>query len=105
MIFKLSYLDSNLPLTPGYLNPALNNSAQGFIWVFDNLCYLYFLFLGCKDESRGRPTCIKLVKEMGMQVCYTDIAQLKAKLERSCGETCKFCKHHKLYISQQEFKR
>ena len=28
MIFKLSYLDSNLPLTPGYLNPALNNSAQ-----------------------------------------------------------------------------
>lgn len=46
---------------------------------------------GCKDESRGRATCIKLVKEMGMQVCYTDVAPLKAKLERSCGETCKFC--------------
>ena len=28
MIFKLSYLNSNLELTLGYLNPALNNSAQ-----------------------------------------------------------------------------
>lgn len=56
-----------------------------------------FHFLGCKDESRGRATCIKLVKEMGIQVCYTDVAPLKAKLERSCGETCKFCKHHKWY--------
>ena len=27
MIFKLSYLNSNLALTLGYLNPALNNSA------------------------------------------------------------------------------
>ena len=28
MFFKLSYLNSNLGLTLGYLNPALNNSAQ-----------------------------------------------------------------------------
>ena len=28
MLFKLSNLNSNLALTPGYLNPALNNSAQ-----------------------------------------------------------------------------
>ena len=28
MIFKLSYLNSNLALTLGYLNQALNNSAQ-----------------------------------------------------------------------------
>ena len=28
MIFKLSYLNSNLALTLGYLNPALNNWAQ-----------------------------------------------------------------------------
>ena len=28
MLFKLSNLDSNLTLTLGYLNPALNNSAQ-----------------------------------------------------------------------------
>ena len=31
MLFKLSNLDSNLALTLGYLNPALNNSAQGNI--------------------------------------------------------------------------
>ena len=29
LLFKLSYLNSNFELTPGYLNPALNNSAQG----------------------------------------------------------------------------
>ena len=28
MLFKLSNLNSNLTLTLGYLNPALNNSAQ-----------------------------------------------------------------------------
>ena len=28
MLSKLSNLNSNLALTPGYLNPALNNSAQ-----------------------------------------------------------------------------
>ena len=28
MLFKLSNLNSNLALTVGYLNPALNNSAQ-----------------------------------------------------------------------------
>ena len=28
MLFKLSNLKSNLALTLGYLNPALNNSAQ-----------------------------------------------------------------------------
>ena len=30
MLFKLSYLNSNFALTLGYLNPALNNPAQGF---------------------------------------------------------------------------
>ena len=29
MLFKLSNLNSNLVLTLGYLNPALNNSAPG----------------------------------------------------------------------------
>ena len=28
LLFKLSYLNSNFELTLGYLNPALNNSAQ-----------------------------------------------------------------------------
>ena len=30
MLFKLSNLNSNLALTLGYLNPALNNSALYF---------------------------------------------------------------------------
>ena len=30
MLFKFSNLNSNLALTLGYLNPALNNSAQLF---------------------------------------------------------------------------
>ena len=29
MLFTLSNLNSNLALTLGYFNPALNNSAQG----------------------------------------------------------------------------
>ena len=34
MLFKLSNLNSNLALTLGYLNPALNNSAQIIIHHF-----------------------------------------------------------------------
>ena len=30
MLLKLSNLNSNLAQTLGYLNPALNNSAQGY---------------------------------------------------------------------------
>ena len=33
MPFKLSYLNSNLALTLGYLNPSLNNSALVVIVV------------------------------------------------------------------------
>ena len=33
MLFKLSNLNSNLTLTLGYLNPALNNSARGLYIV------------------------------------------------------------------------
>jgi len=35
MLFKLSNLNSNLALTLGYLNPALNNSAQAVPGTFD----------------------------------------------------------------------
>ena len=35
MPFKLSNLNSNLALTLGYLNPALNNSALEFSFVFN----------------------------------------------------------------------
>ena len=31
MLFQLSNLNYNLALTLGYLNPALNNSAQDYI--------------------------------------------------------------------------
>ena len=33
MLFKLSNLNSNVALTLGYLNPALNNSAQVICWL------------------------------------------------------------------------
>ena len=33
MIFKLSYLNLNLALILGYLNPALNNSALVYNWT------------------------------------------------------------------------
>ena len=36
MLSKLSYLNSNIALTLGYLNPALNNSAKKHILV--DLC-------------------------------------------------------------------
>ena len=36
MLFKLSNLNSNLALTLGYLNPALNNSAQISHYQADN---------------------------------------------------------------------
>ena len=41
MLFKLTNLNSNLALTLGYLNPALNNSAlklgneRKLIYIFD----------------------------------------------------------------------
>ena len=38
MLSKLSNLNSNLALTLGYLNPALNNSAQGFfLWKWEGM--------------------------------------------------------------------
>ena len=33
LLFKLSYLNSSFVLTPGYLNPALNNPAQDNAWA------------------------------------------------------------------------
>lgn len=45
----------------------------------------------CKDNGNVQRTCEKLVKELGLGVCYTEIEQLKAKLNRSCAATCHFC--------------
>ena len=69
MLFKLSNLNSNLTLTLGYLNPALNNSALGYsstnhaplrhllhLIVLFTLFYfkmvtvlLFYYFVGIKD--------------------------------------------------------
>ena len=46
MIFKLSYLNSNLALTLGYLNPALNNSALMF-WIG----FVKFKVTSCLSEA------------------------------------------------------
>ena len=57
MPFKLSNLNANLPLTLGYLNPALNNLAQLFLqiksrrildilWVFLKYPPTFFKFIG-----------------------------------------------------------
>ena len=35
MLFKLSNLNSNLALTVGYLNPALNNSALEISYTYN----------------------------------------------------------------------
>ena len=40
MLFKLSTLNSNIALTLGYLNPALNNSAQGVL-EFHSINYYF----------------------------------------------------------------
>ena len=45
MLFKLSNLNSNVAPTLGYLNPALNNSAQGITAVpreIENKAYAKF---------------------------------------------------------------
>lgn len=46
----------------------------------------------CKDEEGSHEICVKVVKELGFGVCHTGIDQLKAKLERSCAQTCHYCK-------------
>jgi len=45
----------------------------------------------CKDETAQNDTCAKLVKELGVQVCHTKVSQLRAKLARSCANTCHYC--------------
>ena len=46
MLFKLSNLNSNLALTLGYLNPALNNSALVYSRNITNLPPLELLHTG-----------------------------------------------------------
>ena len=53
MLFKLSNLNSNLALTLGYLNPALNSLAQGVNSGFQAMGMIEELFLGVKFSIPG----------------------------------------------------
>ena len=53
MLFKLSNLNSNLALTLGYLNPALNSLAQGVNSGFQAMGMIEELFLGLKFSIPG----------------------------------------------------
>ena len=53
MLFKLSNLNSNLALTLGYLNPALNSLAQGVNSGFQAMVMIEELFLGLKFSIPG----------------------------------------------------
>ena len=56
MLFKLSNLISNLALTPGYLNPALNNSALNYYfhakYIVTQIKSLLFLILKLWQNKR-----------------------------------------------------
>ena len=50
MLFKLSNLNSNLAPTLGYLNPAMNNSAQVVITHASHVCKPAFVWTSTKNE-------------------------------------------------------
>ena len=91
MIFKLSYLNSNLALTLGYLNPALNNSVQkyrqnqSFIVcppVFRALCLL--ILIGSYSWfPYHRPACLNRLDGLND---YTG-TYLKSCLVPSCSRS------------------
>ena len=60
MLFKLSNLNSNLAVTLGYLNPALNNSAQ--------MCRDFFLKGLVKSIKEGGGGVGRSREEVGHEV-------------------------------------
>ena len=64
MLFKLSNLNSNLELTLGYLNPALNNSARLFKSILSEN-FLYSLYsiksLQCRQKELDRICFLSLL--------------------------------------------
>ena len=58
MIFKLSYLNSNLALTLGYVNPALNNPALlgGLSWNMLFIRYFLKSASACAAKKVGTPS-------------------------------------------------
>ena len=54
MLLKLSDLNSNLALTLGYLNPALNNSALETTWFTVNLVPRFLSYFSLQSERGTR---------------------------------------------------
>ena len=79
MLFKLSNLNSNLALTLGYLNPALNNSAQ-----LSKLGAMPFLDLFFQDNWRSKDIkCINvdsMVRTSGVKFALVNSLPRKLKL-------------------------
>ena len=73
MLFKPSNLNSNLPLTLGYLNPALNNSA------LDGLQFIFFL----RDtESDLQNKESKVDFAVGNYISFTNIPKARPSFFR-----------------------
>ena len=77
MVFKLSNLNSNLPLTLGYLNPALNNSAQGNVLFLIYKGKFMDCWLFCSKQTLRQPR---------NRVTDWSIAQLLTDHWLVCGE-------------------
>ena len=68
MLFKLSNLSSNLALTLGYLNPALNNSAQAStVKLFNSLQWLPFY-----EEAKIAKCCVAYKRIKGKVSLYIE---------------------------------
>ena len=66
MLFKLSTLNSNLALTLGYLNPALNNSALKFCGLrisMQNLVSIKLHVYGKRQTSDSSVEFLKIENE------------------------------------------
>ena len=69
MLFKLSQLNSNLVLTLGYLNPALNNSALCAMFVvcyFSDLCDMFCV---CYINNLCALFCVCNINDLYALVC------------------------------------
>ena len=71
MLFHLSNLNSNLALTLGYLNPALNNSAQVVITHASHLCQVRVLSACGPSTTRNLITCV-------LTICHVKLTQSTA---------------------------
>ena len=93
MLFKLSNLNSNLALTLGYLNPALNNSALKYnlrtennIQKFNTVRYGKHSMRHFGPNLRSRlPKEIRNISSFRSRIRKTNIAELVSNSNRqSC---------------------